>query len=117
MLIGEEMQFRKFLSFVKNDLNLSRLSTVVNCDEILVLDEGTVSERGTHQDLLSRPNSLYKQLWDSQHKAALAEKIMLDHGVSLDEVTEELVKKEERKKEELRKEEDQQDRRSKKTKK
>ena len=31
-----------------------RLSTVVNCDEILVLSRGQVAERGTHNELLSR---------------------------------------------------------------
>ena len=31
-----------------------RLSTVQNADEVLVIDDGTVLERGTHQDLLSK---------------------------------------------------------------
>ena len=87
---------------------------MVNCDEILVLEEGRVTERGIHQDLLTRDGSMYKRLWDSQHKAALAEKIMLDHGVKLEDVTEELVKKEEMKKEEERKEVERGEKRSKK---
>lgn len=48
-----------------------RLSTVVNCDEIFVLDKGKVAEKGTHDELLSRPNSLYGLLWNSQHEAAM----------------------------------------------
>ena len=46
-----------------------RLSTVVNCDEILVLSQGRVAERGTHYELLSRPDSLYSELWNSQHRS------------------------------------------------
>jgi len=48
-----------------------RLSTVVNCDEIFVLDQGRVAESGTHIELLSKPGSLYSKLWNSQHEAAL----------------------------------------------
>ena len=47
-----------------------RLSSVVNCDQILVLDKGRVAEVGTHQELLNRAGSLYTQLWNSQHEAA-----------------------------------------------
>jgi len=45
-----------------------RLSTVVNCDEIFVLSEGKVVERGKHQELLSKSGSFYKKLWESQHE-------------------------------------------------
>jgi len=42
-----------------------RLSTVKNCDLILVLDKGEVVEQGTHEDLLSRKGR-YWQLWEMQ---------------------------------------------------
>ena len=42
-----------------------RLSTVIDADEILVLSEGQVVERGSHADLLAI-NGLYKQMWDRQ---------------------------------------------------
>jgi len=45
-----------------------RLSTVVNCDCILVLDKGRVVEQGTHSELLSDPSSFYSALWHSQHE-------------------------------------------------
>ena len=44
-----------------------RLSTVIDADEILVLSEGRVVERGSHVDLLAQ-NGLYKQMWDRQSK-------------------------------------------------
>ncbi|GBG28119.1 ABC transporter ATP-binding protein, putative [Hondaea fermentalgiana] len=44
-----------------------RLSTARNADKIVVLNEGVVQEMGTHDDLLSNPDSLYKRLWDNQH--------------------------------------------------
>ena len=39
-----------------------RLSTVINADEIIVLDKGEIVERGTHQALLSK-EGLYAQMW------------------------------------------------------
>ena len=48
-----------------------RLSTVVNCDKIFVLNQGRVEESGSHFELLARPDSLYTKLWNSQHEAAL----------------------------------------------
>ena len=42
-----------------------RLSTVVDADEILVLAEGRVAERGTHQSLLAQ-HGLYARMWALQ---------------------------------------------------
>ncbi len=42
-----------------------RLSTVVHADQIVVLDGGTVAERGTHAELL-RKNGLYAEMWARQ---------------------------------------------------
>lgn len=42
-----------------------RLSTVQHADEILVLEEGRIAERGRHADLLER-NGLYAALWRTQ---------------------------------------------------
>lgn len=44
-----------------------RLSTVMNADEILVLDAGRVIERGTHADLLARDGH-YAQMWRLQQQ-------------------------------------------------
>jgi len=49
-----------------------RLSTVVNADEIIVLRDGLIAERGTHTALLIR-NGLYSQMWNRQREATEAE--------------------------------------------
>ena len=42
-----------------------RLSTVVDADQIIVLDQGSVAERGTHQELLTR-DGVYARMWALQ---------------------------------------------------
>lgn len=47
-----------------------RLSTVVNADKIVVIEDGRVIEQGTHQELLSA-GALYRRMWDQYQRAAL----------------------------------------------
>lgn len=42
-----------------------RLATIIDCDEILVFDEGRIAERGSHQYLLGL-NGVYRKLYDIQ---------------------------------------------------
>ncbi len=45
-----------------------RLSTVVNADKIVVLNEGQIVEEGTHAELLAIPNGAYAALYNAQFK-------------------------------------------------
>jgi ABC-type transport system involved in Fe-S cluster assembly fused permease/ATPase subunit len=49
-----------------------RLSTVVGADEIIVLEDGRIAERGTHLQLLAK-RELYYRMWDRQREASEAE--------------------------------------------
>ena len=42
-----------------------RLSTIIHVDQILVIKNGSIIERGTHESLLSQ-NGIYAELWRSQ---------------------------------------------------
>ena len=49
-----------------------RLSTIVSADEIIVLKDGRIVERGRHADLLAE-RGLYASMWDRQREASEAE--------------------------------------------
>uniref|UniRef100_A0A8R1YXL0 Iron-sulfur clusters transporter ABCB7, mitochondrial n=1 Tax=Pristionchus pacificus TaxID=54126 RepID=A0A8R1YXL0_PRIPA len=44
-----------------------RLSTIKDADIIYVLEDGKVAEKGTHAQLLTKEDSLYSKMWQSQH--------------------------------------------------
>jgi ATP-binding cassette subfamily B protein len=45
-----------------------RLHTIAGADQILVLNAGTITERGTHKELLPL-NGCYAALWKAHHQA------------------------------------------------
>nr|WP_245181277.1 ABC transporter ATP-binding protein/permease [Sinorhizobium mexicanum] len=49
-----------------------RLSTVIHADEIIVLKDGVIAERGTHGELIDR-DGLYASMWSRQREATQAE--------------------------------------------
>ncbi|MDT8438030.1 MAG: lipid A export permease/ATP-binding protein MsbA [Wenzhouxiangellaceae bacterium] len=46
-----------------------RLTTVERADQVIVLDEGRIVERGTHKSLIDAPGSLYSHLYRSQFRS------------------------------------------------
>jgi ATP-binding cassette subfamily B protein len=50
-----------------------RLSTVMDADQILVLEDGRIVERGSHRELLARGGA-YARMWSLQQEAAAHEK-------------------------------------------
>ena len=45
-----------------------RLYSVKNMDRIIILENGNITEEGTHEELLKNPESKYSQLWNIQCK-------------------------------------------------
>ena len=44
-----------------------KLSTIQNADQILVLENGTISQRGSHAELIAQ-EGLYRRVWDIQYE-------------------------------------------------
>ncbi|XP_058856833.1 iron-sulfur clusters transporter ABCB7, mitochondrial [Acipenser ruthenus] len=93
--ITEENILNSMKEMVKDRTSIfiaHRLSTIVDADEIIVLNQGKVAERGSHYELLSNPNSMYSDLWNTQNS-----KILNSNGKP-DEKSERLTMKEEERK-------------------
>lgn len=58
-----------------------RLSTVVDADEIIVLEAGRIAERGTHSTLLTQ-GGVYAEMWRRQQEGEEGDGIALDRLVS-----------------------------------
>jgi len=60
-----------------------RLSTVRNADQILVLDDGRIIERGTHDELMAR-RGRYRALYEKQYGVAINR--LVNEGEELEDV-------------------------------
>ncbi|KAF2977412.1 hypothetical protein EK904_006510, partial [Melospiza melodia maxima] len=72
--ITEENILKAMRDMVKHRTSIfiaHRLSTVVDADEIIVLDQGKVAERGRHAELLANPSNLYYEMWHTQSSKVL----------------------------------------------
>ncbi len=44
-----------------------RINTLMECDKIIVMDQGKITHIGTHEDLIKIEDSLYRKIWDIQN--------------------------------------------------
>ena len=61
----------KFASFLLSLRFFHHSSSIRHAHQILVLDNGSIMERGTHDELVSIHNGLYSKLWNMQLKERL----------------------------------------------
>ncbi|MHC5354026.1 ABC transporter ATP-binding protein [Myroides sp. LJL115] len=69
---SEELLQKATATLTKNRTSIiiaHRLATVVNADQIIVMEKGHIVEKGTHSELLAIDNGYYKKLYDSQFSA------------------------------------------------
>lgn len=62
--------YEKFNTLIENKMSLfisHRMSSTKFCDRIVVLEEGSINEMGTHAELLKN-NGIYSQMWQAQAK-------------------------------------------------
>jgi len=76
---GTEREIQSALAEISKDRTTlviaHRLSTVVDADEILVLDHGEIIERGRHSELVAQ-NGHYASMWNKQKEAAAARELL-----------------------------------------
>lgn len=70
--VDNEKEINEAMDYLMRDKTVvviaHRLNTIINADQIVVLDEGEIRERGNHQTLLAN-NDWYAQMYREQEKA------------------------------------------------
>ena len=61
--------FREKLSDTTTFIIAQRISSVMDADRIIVMDEGKISDVGTHEELMQN-SKIYREVYDSQQKGA-----------------------------------------------
>ena len=64
--------FREEIPDTTKIIIAQRISSVEDCDKIIVMDKGRIDGIGTHQELLKK-NKIYKEVYDSQTKGGDAD--------------------------------------------
>ncbi len=66
-----------------------RLSTLRNADRLVVIDDGTIAQMGTHDELLGKEGGIYKKLEDMQLEVNKLQEnfIAAEEGISLGDYT------------------------------
>lgn len=64
-----QAEIQKAISNLKDEYTIliiaHRLSTIVNCDKIMILENGEINDQGTHGELLYR-NEIYQKLYQTE---------------------------------------------------
>jgi len=60
--------FRELMKGRTTFIIAHRISSVQHADEILVLENGRIAERGTHEALIQKSDGLYRRIYDIQYK-------------------------------------------------
>ena len=64
-----QSEIQKAINNLKDEYTIliiaHRLSTIVNCDKIMILENGKIEDQGSHEELLSR-NNTYQKLYQTE---------------------------------------------------
>ena len=64
--------FREEIPDTTKIIIAQRISSVMDADQIIVMDNGKINGRGTHEELLAN-NEIYREVYESQQKGGLEE--------------------------------------------
>lgn len=67
--LGEYEIYSHFDTLVKDKTSIfisHRMSSCRFCEDIMVFEDGRICERGSHDELLARPDGLYASMWQAQ---------------------------------------------------
>lgn len=59
--------FRKYIPGTTKLIIAQRIASIMGCDRIIVMDEGAITDIGTHEELMQR-SEIYREVYDSQTK-------------------------------------------------
>ena len=70
--VAQRKAFRESLPKTTKLIIAQRISSVQDCDRIIVLDQGRINGIGNHEELL-RSNTIYREVFESQQRKAVEE--------------------------------------------